>query len=250
MTKLISENLQSGLVVQGLRKSYKKKTIIQDVSLSVKRGEVVALLGPNGSGKTTSFYAIAGLIQSDGGKVSLDGADISALPMYRRARLGIGYLPQEMSIFRGLNVQENIMAILDISEKDIHKRRERLEELMAEFSIEHLRTAPALALSGGERRRVEIARSLAANPKYLLLDEPFAGVDPISVSEIRSLVHDLKDRGIGVLITDHNVRETLSITDRAYLLYEGKILKSGTAEDLAGDDETRRLYLGSRFRLN
>ena len=249
MTKLISENLQSGLVVKGLRKSYQKKTIIQDVSLSVKRGEVVALLGPNGSGKTTSFYAIAGLIQSDGGKVSLDGADITALPMYRRARLGIGYLPQEMSIFRGLNVQENIMAILDISEKDIHKRRERLEELMAEFSIEHLRRAPALALSGGERRRVEIARSLAANPKYLLLDEPFAGVDPISVSDIRALVHDLKDRGIGVLITDHNVRETLDIVSHAYILHDGKVLMAGAPDEVVANENVRRVYLGDNFKI-
>ena len=249
MTKLVSENPQIGLVVQGLRKSYQKKAIIQDVSLSVKRGEVVALLGPNGSGKTTSFYAIAGLIQADGGNVSLDGNDISALPMYRRARLGIGYLPQEMSILRGLNVQENIMAILDISEKDIHKRRERLEELMAEFSIEHLRRAPALALSGGERRRVEIARSLAANPKYLLLDEPFAGVDPISVSDIRALVHDLKDRGIGVLITDHNVRETLDIVSHAYILHDGKVLMAGAPDEVVANENVRRVYLGDNFKI-
>ena len=249
MTKLVSENPQIGLVVQGLRKSYQKKAIIQDVSLSVKRGEVVALLGPNGSGKTTSFYAIAGLIQADGGKVSLDGNDISALPMYRRARLGIGYLPQEMSIFRGLNVQENIMAILDISEKDIHKRRERLEELMAEFSIEHLRRAPALALSGGERRRVEIARSLAANPKYLLLDEPFAGVDPIAVEDIQSIISVLKKKNIGILITDHNVQETLAITDRTYLMFEGKILKEGIPEELARDEMVRKVYLGKNFEF-
>lgn len=249
MTKLVSENTQIGLVIQGLRKSYKKKAIIRDVSLSVKRGEVVALLGPNGSGKTTSFYAIAGLIQADGGKVSLDGNDISGLPMYRRARLGIGYLPQEMSIFRGLNVQENIMAILDISEKDIHKRRERLEELMAEFSIEHLRSAPALALSGGERRRVEIARSLAANPKYLLLDEPFAGIDPVAVGEIRELVSTLKKRGIGVLITDHNVRETLEIVDRAYILHDGKVLMSGTTNEIVNDENVRRVYLGENFQI-
>ena len=237
------------MVVQGLRKTYQKKAIIRDVSLSVKRGEVVALLGPNGSGKTTSFYAIAGLIQADGGKVSLDGNDISALPMYRRARLGIGYLPQEMSIFRGLSVQENIMAILDISEKDIHKRRERLEELMAEFSIEHLRRAPALALSGGERRRVEIARSLAANPKYLLLDEPFAGVDPVAVGEIRELVSALKKRGLGVLITDHNVRETLEIVDRAYILHDGKVLMSGTTNEIVNDKNVKRVYLGENFQF-
>ena len=189
------------------------------------------------------------MIQADGGKVSLDGNDISALPMYRRARLGIGYLPQEMSIFRGLNVQENIMAILDISEKDIHKRRERLEELMAEFSIEHLRRAPALALSGGERRRVEIARSLAANPKYLLLDEPFAGVDPISVSDIRALVHDLKDRGIGVLITDHNVRETLDIVSHAYILHDGKVLMAGAPDEVVANENVRRVYLGDNFKI-
>ncbi|MEO0864912.1 MAG: LPS export ABC transporter ATP-binding protein, partial [Pseudomonadota bacterium] len=194
----------AGLQITHLRKSYRKKVVIRDFSMEVNRGEVVALLGPNGSGKTTTFYAIAGLVTPEGGKVMLDGVDVTTLPMYRRAQLGIGYLPQEMSIFRGLSVQDNILAILDITEKDRHKRRERLEELLSEFSIEHLRRAPALALSGGERRRVEIARALAANPKYLLLDEPFAGVDPISVGDIRSLVADLKTRGIGVLITDHN----------------------------------------------
>ena len=247
MTKLVSENPQIGLVVQGLRKSYQKKAIIQDVSLSVKRGEVVALLGPNGSGKTTSFYAIAGLIQADGGKVSLDGNDISALPMYRRARLGIGYLPQEMSIFRGLNVQENIMAILDISEKDIHKRRERLEELMAEFSIEHLRRAPALALSGGERRRVEIARSLAANPKYLLLDEPFAGVDPIAVEEIKELLKAICKKNISILITDHNVRETLSLCHKAIILSEGSIIAEGNEKSLKENGHVRQKYFGKMF---
>ena len=216
MTKLISENIEPGLVVQGLRKSYQKKAIIRDVSLSVKRGEVVALLGPNGSGKTTSFYAIAGLIQGDGGKVSLDGNDISTLPMYRRARLGIGYLPQEMSIFRGLNVQENIMAILEITEKDIHKRRERLEEHMSEFSIEHLRTAPALALSGGERRRVEIARSLAANPKYLLLDEPFAALDILTIKMLQEIIVNLQSlEKITVVVCDHQARDLLSCVDRA-----------------------------------
>ena len=224
MSPEVSDTLSKGLSVRGLRKSYRKRMVIRDVSLTLNRGEVVALLGPNGSGKTTTFYAIAGLIGSDGGQVLLDGQDISRLPMYRRARLGIGYLPQEMSVFRGLNVEDNILAILDISESDIHKRREKLENLLAEFAIEHLRQTPALALSGGERRRVEIARSLAADPRFLLLDEPFAGVDPISVGDIRQLVAELKKRSIGVLITDHNVRETLHLVDRAYILHDGQVL--------------------------
>ena len=207
------------------------------------------MLGPNGSGKTTTFYAVAGLVSADGGKVSIDGDDITALPMYRRARMGIGYLPQEMSIFRGLNVEQNIGAILDIAIGDRHKRRERLEELLAEFSIEHLRRTPAIALSGGERRRVEIARCLAANPKYLLLDEPFAGVDPIAVGEIRQLVTDLKSRGIGVLITDHNVRETLELVDRVYILHDGKVLTSGKPEDVVQNDNVRQVYLGDAFRM-
>ncbi len=245
----VSERIPEGLLVLGLRKSYRKRSVIRDVSLSLKRGEVVALLGPNGSGKTTTFYAIAGLISSDGGQVLLDGQDISRLPMYRRARLGIGYLPQEMSVFRGLNVEENILAILDISEPDIHKRREKLESLLAEFAIEHLRRTPALALSGGERRRVEIARSLAANPRFLLLDEPFAGVDPISVGDIRHLVTELKKRAIGVLITDHNVRETLHLVDRAYILHDGKVLMSGTAQEVIEDDDVKRVYLGDSFSI-
>ena len=217
--------------------------------MSLQRGEVVGLLGPNGSGKTTTFYAVAGLVSADGGKVSIDGDDITALPMYRRARMGIGYLPQEMSIFRGLNVEQNIGAILDIAIGDRHKRRERLEELLAEFSIEHLRRTPAIALSGGERRRVEIARCLAANPKYLLLDEPFAGVDPIAVGEIRQLVTDLKSRGIGVLITDHNVRETLELVDRVYILHDGKVLTSGNPDDVVQNDNVRQVYLGDAFRM-
>lgn len=232
MSPEVSDTLSKGLSVRGLRKSYRKRMVIRDVSLTLNRGEVVALLGPNGSGKTTTFYAIAGLIGSDGGQVLLDGQDISRLPMYRRARLGIGYLPQEMSVFRGLNVEDNILAILDISEPDIHKRREKLENLLAEFAIEHLRQTPALALSGGERRRVEIARSLAADPRFLLLDEPFAGVDPISVGDIRQLVAELKKRSIGVLITDHNVRETLHLVDRAYILHDGQVLMSGTAQEV------------------
>jgi len=238
-----------GLQVRNLRKSYKKRLVLRDVSLDLARGEVVALLGPNGSGKTTCFYSIAGLVSPESGQVLIDGRDVTALPMYRRARLGIGYLPQEVSIFRGLSVQDNILAILEVVEPDRHKRRERLEELLGEFSITHIRSAPALALSGGERRRVEIARCLAANPKYLLLDEPFAGVDPIAVNEIRHLVHDLKSRGLGVLITDHNVRETLDIVDRAYILHDGKVLMSGTADEIVRDETVRRVYLGENFRI-
>jgi len=240
----------AGLRVKHLRKSYRKKTVIRDFSMGLDRGEVVALLGPNGSGKTTTFYTIAGLVSPEGGSVMIDGQDVTSLPMYRRAQLGIGYLPQETSIFRGLSVEDNIAAILDITEDDRHKRRERLEELLSEFSIEHLRRAPALALSGGERRRVEIARCLAAKPKYLLLDEPFAGVDPISVGDIRHLVADLKMRGIGVLITDHNVRETLEIVDRAYILHEGRVLMSGNPAEVVQDENVRRVYLGGDFRIS
>ncbi len=239
-----------GLHVDKIRKSYSKRVVIRDVTMSLNPAEVVALLGPNGSGKTTSFYAIAGLIFPEAGRVVVDGHDVTTLPMYRRARLGIGYLPQEMSIFRGLNVEDNILAILDITQSDRHKKRERLEELLSEFSIEHLRRAPALALSGGERRRVEIARCLAADPKYLLLDEPFAGVDPISVGDIRHLVADLKKRGIGVLITDHNVRETLEIVDRAYILHDGQVLMSGTPQDVVENENVRRVYLGDSFRIS
>lgn len=239
-----------GLHIINLRKSYRKRPVIRDVTIDLNRGEVVALLGPNGSGKTTCFYAIAGLITPEGGHVIIDGRDVTNLPMYRRAKLGIGYLPQEMSIFRGMSVEDNIMAILEIAEPDRHKRRERLEELLSEFSIEHLRRASALALSGGERRRVEIARCLAAGPKYVLLDEPFAGVDPIAVGEIRHLVADLKNRGIGVLITDHNVQETLQIVDRAYILHDGKVLMSGTTEEVVQDENVRRVYLGDNFRVN
>ena len=239
-----------GLRIQNLRKSYNKRVVIRDVSIELQQGEVVALLGPNGCGKTTTFYAIAGLIYPEGGHVLIEGRDVTNLPMYRRAKLGIGYLPQEMSIFRGMSVEDNILAILDISYPKRHKRRERLEELLSDFSIEHLRRAPALALSGGERRRVEIARCLAANPRYLLLDEPFAGVDPISVGDIRALVSDLKKRGIGVLITDHNVRETLEIVDRAYILHDGQVLMSGTPNDVVENENVRRVYLGNDFRIS
>lgn len=240
---------EGGLTIRSLRKSYKRRLVIRDVSIQLNRGEVVALLGPNGCGKTTTFYSIAGLVTPEGGQVLIDGHDVTALPMYRRARLGIGYLPQEVSIFRGLSVEDNILAVLEIREPDRHKRRERLEELLGEFSITHLRRAPALALSGGERRRVEIARCLAADPKYLLLDEPFAGVDPIAVGEIRHLVQDLKSRGIGVLITDHNVRETLEIVDRAYILHDGTVLMSGTTDEIVCDETVRRVYLGQNFRM-
>lgn len=238
----------SGLRVDNLRKSYKRRPVLRDVNLMLDRGEVVALLGPNGSGKTTCFYCVAGLVAADGGRVSIGGTDVTGWPMYRRARLGIGYLPQEMSIFRGLTVAENIMAILEISISDRHQRANRLEELLAEFSITHLRDSPALALSGGERRRAEIARCLASNPAFVLLDEPFAGVDPIAVGEIRHLVGELRSRGIGVLITDHNVRETLEIVDRAYILHDGVVMMSGTPDEVVQDENVRRVYLGDTFR--
>lgn len=240
---------EGGLKVVNLGKSYKRRRIIHDVTMELKRGEVVALLGPNGAGKTTCFYAIAGLVTPETGHVFIDGQDVTLLPMYRRARLGIGYLPQEASIFRGLSVEDNINAILEQWVPDRKKRHERLEELLGEFSIEHLRRASAMTLSGGERRRVEIARCLASNPNYVLLDEPFAGVDPIAVADIRKLVAQLKDRGIGVLITDHNVRETLGIVDRAYILHEGHVLMSGTAEEVVNDENVRRVYLGQNFHI-
>jgi lipopolysaccharide export system ATP-binding protein len=241
-------DIRSGLTVAGLEKGYGGRPVLRGVDLTLDRGEVVALLGPNGSGKTTCFYCIAGLVASDGGRVSIDGVDATGLPMYRRARLGIGYLPQEMSIFRGMTVADNIMAILEIAEPDRRRRAERLEQLLAEFSITRLRDAPALALSGGERRRTEIARCLASNPRYVLLDEPFAGVDPIAVADIRGLVGDLRDRGIGVLITDHNVRETLEIVDRAYILHDGRVLMSGSPTEVVQDENVRRVYLGDSFR--
>ena len=244
---LVADN--RGLVAEKLGKSFRKRPVLREASLRVQRGEAVGLLGPNGAGKTTCFYMITGLLTPDYGTIALDGVDITALPMYRRARLGLGYLPQEVSIFRGLSVEDNIAAVLEIAEPDRHKRRERLEELLADFRIEHLRAAIAMSLSGGERRRVEIARCLAANPKYLLLDEPFAGVDPISVDDIRHLVQDLCRRGIGVLVTDHNVRETLEIVDRAYILHDGRVLMSGTADEVVRDENVRRVYLGERFRI-
>jgi lipopolysaccharide export system ATP-binding protein len=238
-----------GLVVENLAKSYRRRPVLRDVSLRLRRGEVAALLGPNGAGKTTCFYAIAGLVPPDAGTITIDGEDVTWLPMYRRAKRGIGYLPQEASIFRGLTVADNIRAILEITVPDREKQHEMLDELLGEFSITHLRRTPAIALSGGERRRVEIARCLAAQPKYVLLDEPFAGVDPLAVADIRALVRQLKDRGIGVLITDHNVRETLEIVDRAYILHGGTVLMTGTPEEVVRDDNVRRVYLGDSFRI-
>ena len=245
--RLVAES--TGLSAHNLGKRFKKRPVLRDVSLYVRRGEAVGLLGPNGAGKTTCFYVMTGLIASEYGTVSLDGHDITDLPMYRRARLGIGYLPQEASIFRGLTVENNIRAVLEVVEPVREKREILLDELLAEFSVTHLRRTPALALSGGERRRVEIARALASKPSFMLLDEPLAGIDPIAVAEIRELVAHLKDRGIGVLLTDHNVRETLEIVDRAYILYEGAILMEGAPSDIVSNEEVRRVYLGDRFQL-
>ncbi len=240
---------QGGLVIRNIGKSYKKRPVLRDVSLELRRGEVVALLGPNGAGKTTCFYSIAGLVNPDAGTVIIDGVDITFLPMYRRAKMGIGYLPQEASIFRGMSVEDNIRSILELSISGRRQQQKMLDELLAEFSITHLRRASALALSGGERRRVEIARCLASQPKYVLFDEPFAGVDPIAVNEIRDLVSHLKDRGIGVLITDHNVRETLEIVDRAYILHDGTVLMSGTPQEVVQNKQVRQVYLGEQFRI-
>ncbi|MEY4795199.1 MAG: export transporter ATP-binding protein [Pseudomonadota bacterium] len=238
-----------GLVASGLGKRYKKRPVVRNVSISLHRGEAVGLLGPNGAGKTTTFYMITGLVQPDEGRVMMDGHDVTMLPMYRRARLGLGYLPQEASIFRGLTVEQNIRAALEVVEPERDRREEMLDELLAEFGIAHLRRAPALALSGGERRRCEIARALATHPSYILLDEPLAGIDPIAVGEIRDLVKHLKDRGIGVLITDHNVRETLEIIDRAYILHDGKVLMEGNPQEIVANEDVRRVYLGEKFSL-
>ena len=245
--RLVSHN--AGLVAENLGKEFRKRPVLRDVSLSVQRGEAVGLLGPNGAGKTTCFYLITGLIAPDYGTITLDGHDITDLPMYRRARLGVGYLPQEASIFRGLSVENNIRAVLEVVEPIRAKREAMLDDLLAEFSITHLRRTPALALSGGERRRTEIARALASQPAFMLLDEPLAGIDPIAVSDIRDLVSHLKDRGIGVLITEHNVRETLDIIDRAYILHEGAVLMEGTPADIVAHEDVRRVYLGERFSL-
>jgi len=238
-----------GLSVQGLRKVHKSRMALMDFSISVTRGEVVSLLGPNGAGKTTAFNIIAGMHRSDGGSIKLDGDEISSLPMYRRSKAGLGYLPQESSIFKGLTVEKNIDAILELNIGDAKERRKKLEELLGEFSITHLRNAKAVNLSGGERRRVEIARCLASQPKYILLDEPFAGVDPIAIDEIRGLVRELKNRDIGILITDHNVRETLKIVDRAYIINDGRIIMSGTPDYVISDHDVRRVYLGEKFAL-
>jgi lipopolysaccharide export system ATP-binding protein len=238
-----------GLSVVSIAKSYDKRVVLTDVSVSVGKGEVVGLLGPNGAGKTTTFYSAMGLVKPDSGRIMLDGEDITALPMYRRAILGLGYLPQETSIFRGLSVGKNISTVLELAEPDATARAARLEQLLDEFGLTRLRDAPAMALSGGERRRAEIARALAANPSIILLDEPFAGIDPISIADIRDLVIQLKSRGIGVLITDHNVRETLEIVDRAYIIYDGRVLFSGSPDDLVADENVRRLYLGEGFSL-
>lgn len=237
------------LYTKEIKKTYKGRNVVKGVSVEVNQGEIVGLLGPNGAGKTTSFYMIVGLVKPDSGEVHLDEIDITNLPMYKRSQLGIGYLPQEISVFRKLSVEDNIMAILEMTEMPKQEREERLEQLLNEFSLQHVRKNLGNRLSGGEKRRTEIARALATNPKFLLLDEPFAGVDPIAVEDIQSIVSELRKKNIGILITDHNVQETLSITDRAYLLFEGSILKSGTAEELAADEQVRKVYLGQKFVL-
>jgi len=237
------------LAAHGVEKSFAGRTVVKGVTLYVRRGEAVGLLGPNGAGKTTVFYMITGLINADRGRIELDGYDVTALPMYQRARLGVGYLPQEASIFRGLNVEDNIRSVLEVVEPDRRRREADLNALLEEFNIARLRKTPSIALSGGERRRVEIARALATRPSYMLLDEPFAGIDPIAVGDIQALVRHLTNRGIGVLVTDHNVRETLGLTDRAYIIYSGEVLMEGRADDIVNNPDVRRLYLGEEFRL-
>lgn len=238
-----------GLTAQHLSKSYKKRPVLRDVSLYVERGEAVALLGPNGAGKTTCFYIMTGLIQADGGSIHLNGEDVTNMPMYRRARMGVGYLPQEASIFRGLSVEDNIRAVIQTQDLNTEDQDVLLEDLLAEFSMTHLRRTPAIALSGGERRRVEIARALASRPDFILLDEPLAGIDPIAVNDIRNLIGFLKTKNIGVLITDHNVRDTLGIVDRAYILHDGKVLTEGTPGHIVENEDVRRVYLGNNFTL-
>ena len=245
----IVSNTVRSLSVENLGKQYEGRPVVRGVSLSIQRGEVVGLLGPNGAGKTTCFYIITGLIKPDYGTILLNEQDITELPMYRRARLGLGYLPQEASIFRGLTVEQNIRAVLEVVEKSFPRREELLEELLGEFSITHLRRTPSLALSGGERRRVEIARTLASKPDFVLLDEPLAGIDPIATNDIRDLIKHLKERGIGVMITDHNVRDTLDIVDRAYIIHDGMVLMDGFPADIVGNEDVRRVYLGDRFNL-
>lgn len=236
-----------GLVVENIGKSYRKRPVVKGVSLRLKRGEVAGLLGPNGAGKTTCFYMITGLVEADYGRILLDGEDITRLPMYQRARLGLGYLPQEASIFRGMSVKDNIMAVAEIVEPDKAARKETVAQLMEELRISHLADAAALSLSGGERRRVEIARALATRPSFMLLDEPFAGIDPLAITDIRDLISFLRDRGIGILITDHNVRETLEITDRATIIHEGEVLFEGAPAEIRADPDVRRVYLGESF---
>lgn len=248
-TAAMPEASQGRLTVESVVKSFKNRRVVRGVSLSVQRGEAVGLLGPNGAGKTTVFYMITGLIPADEGRVLIGGEDITRLPMYQRARLGIGYLPQEASIFRGLTVEQNIRAVLELVEPDKAKREAHLDSLLEEFKITRLRKSPSIALSGGERRRVEIARALASKPSFMLLDEPFAGIDPIAIGDIRDLVRHLTDRGIGVLITDHNVRETLDLVDRAYIIYDGQLLTEGTAEEVIANEDVRRVYLGDEFSL-
>ncbi|MDR3325974.1 MAG: LPS export ABC transporter ATP-binding protein [Rhodospirillaceae bacterium] len=248
-TKVDSVSVIGGLIITDISKRFNNRLILRNISMQMKRGEIVGLLGPNGAGKTTCFYCIIGLIKPDSGNIILNNCNITRLPIYRRARLGIGYLPQDASIFRGMSVEENIRAILDVSESDRQKRQIVLEKLLEEFSITHLRRAKALTLSGGERRRVEIARALASYPTFILLDEPLAGIDPIAVSEIRNLIEHLKHRGIGILITDHNVRETLDIIDRAYVLYDGMILMEGKPDEIIAHEDVRRIYLGEKFNF-
>lgn len=245
--RLIIKN--DGLVIDSIGKSYSKKPVVRSISLQIQKGEAVGLLGPNGAGKTTCFYMISGLIRPDYGKIILDGKNITRSPIYKRAKLGIGYLPQEVSIFRGMTVEQNIRAILSLSIKDKRQREIFLDELLAEFSLSHLRRTSSLTLSGGERRKVEIARALASQPSFILLDEPLAGIDPIAIEEIRELVKHIKDRGVGVLITDHNVKETLDLVDRAYIIHEGKVLMSGSPEEIVVDQNVKRVYLGNKFIL-
>lgn len=242
-------NLEGTLIARGLTKSYRGRRVVDGASMAVRRGEAVGLLGPNGAGKTTCFYLVTGLVPSDGGQILIDGNDVTQMPMYQRARLGIGYLPQEASIFRGLTVEKNIMAVLEVVEKNKKEREKKLDQLLEEFSIAHLRKAPSIALSGGERRRCEIARALASDPTFMLLDEPFAGVDPIAVSDIQQLVRHLTERGIGILITDHNVRETLGLIDRAYIIHAGSMLTHGRPSEIIANPDVRRLYLGDQFKL-
>jgi len=245
----VADTARGRLTVNSISKSFRKRPIVRGVSLTIQRGEVVGLLGPNGAGKTTVFYMITGLISADEGNIEIDGQDITRLPMYRRARLGIGYLPQEASIFRGLTVEQNIRAVLELTEPDKPTREARLESLLEEFKITRVRKSPSIALSGGERRRVEIARALASNPSFMLLDEPFAGIDPIAIGDIRDLVRQLTGRGIGVLITDHNVRETLDLVNRAYIIHDGQLLTEGTPEEIIANEDVRRVYLGDEFSL-